>query len=395
VHLKGLTPKRPTIVALLCSWLLVASFALATLPAHAQVSPVDILIEDRHAALEALPHAPSGYRRDQRGSVIWDYPESTRDTIRELQDGFADQWDTITQELGGQFDDQLTIRIARSPEEMRMLAPPQAPPPAYAVGVAYPTRGLILLTLSAPRTWERPNLSVVLAHELSHIALHRAARGAQLPRWFMEGVAIHQADEHSLERLQALWAATYHDELIPLRELSGAFPEHAHEVNLAYAQSADVVGYLADRGFGGRRFRRLMRRLRAGDDFEEAMMRAFYTSMTRLEREWKADANKRFSSLPIILGFGPIWMIAVLLVIVAWFRARKRKRLKLAEWEREEAAWDRIGRILRMSLSRGRSETDGDEFDPDLPTFLSDAPPEGRSTEVPTVDVQGHDHTLH
>ena len=217
-------------------------------------------------------------------------------------------------------------------------------------------------------------MPIVLAHELSHIALHRASRGAQLPRWFMEGVAIHQANEHSLERLQALWAATYHDELISLDQLSGAFPDHAHQVNLAYAQSADVVGYLADRGFGGRRFRRLMRRLRAGDDFEEAMMRAFYTSMTRLEREWKADANKRFSSLPIILGFGPIWMIAVILVVVAWFRSRQRKRLKLAEWEREEAAWDRIGRILRMAISRIRGESVKEEFDPELPMFLSVAP---------------------
>ena len=384
--------KRPP---LLQGWALAFFIALLPLTANAQTAPADILIEDRQAALDTLPHTPTGYRTDLRGAVTWDYPESARGTVRELQDGFADQWDRITEELGGQFDDQLVIRIARNPEEMRALAPRRAPPPEYAVGVAYPTRGLILLTLSAPRTWERPNLPIVLAHELSHIALHRASRGAQLPRWFMEGVAIHQANEHSLERLQALWAATYHDELISLDQLSGAFPEHAHQVNLAYAQSADVVGYLADRGFGGRRFRRLMRRLRAGDDFEEAMMRAFYTSMTRLEREWKADANKRFSSLPIILGFGPIWMIAVILVVVAWFRSRKRKRLKLAEWEREEAAWDRIGRILRMAISRSRGETDKEEFDPELPIFLSDAPPEGRSPEVPTVDVHGHNHTLH
>ena len=71
-----------------------------------------------------------------------------------------------------------------------------APPPAYAVGVAYPALGLVLLTLSAPDTWERPDLDRVFIHELAHVATHRAAGGNGVPRWLDEGIAIHVAGEN-------------------------------------------------------------------------------------------------------------------------------------------------------------------------------------------------------
>jgi len=364
--------------------------------AEAQSPPADVIEAPPGSHnLRPLPDLPEGFRTDHRGGVEWAYPQSARRVVRDLQDGFPEQWEAITEQLGGEFDDSMVIRIARDPEEMAALAPMGLPPPEYAVGVAYPYRGLILLTLSSPGSWERPQLDIILAHELSHIALRRATRGASLPRWFVEGVAIHQARERSIPRLQALWAATYYDELIPLRRLDRSFPAHTHEVNLAYAQSADVVGFLTDRGFGGRRFRRLMRRLRAGDPFEEALQRAFYLSLPQLEREWKADAEERFQSLPIILGGGGIWIFAVLLSFLAWFKSRDRKKKKLEAWAKEEAALDRIARILRAALRRDGNSDDDDFPDPDLPVLVSDLPPEGREDGVPTVDVRGNEHTLH
>ncbi len=384
-------------IALLMLTIIGATFgAQAPLRVHAQSAPADVVDEPQGSqSLRPLPPVPEGFLTEHLGSVEWSFPESAAGTARELQEGFPEQWDRISTELGGNLDDTMVIRIARDPEELAALAPTGHPPPEYAVGVAYPYRGLVLLTLSAPGTWERPHLDIILAHELSHIALRRATRGADLPRWFVEGVAIHQAEEHSIPRLQALWAATYHEQLIPLRQLDRSFPAHTHEVNLAYAQSADVVGFLTDRGFGGRRFRRLMRRLRAGDDFQEALHRAFYMSLPQLEREWKADAEERFQSLPVIFGGGGIWLLAVLISFIAWFRSRQRNRKKLAKWEKEEAALDRITRILRAALSRERGPTDDQAHEPDLPVLVSDIPPEGREDGVPTVDVRGHDHTLH
>jgi len=124
------------------------------------------------------------------------------------------------------------------------MAPIGAPPPDYATGVAYSHRGLILLTMSAPQTWEPPDLEVVLVHELSHVALYRAVLGNHVPRWFNEGVAIQQSEVRLLPRMESLLRAAAQRSMLRLSELDKHFPNRPHEVNIAYAQSADVVGFL-------------------------------------------------------------------------------------------------------------------------------------------------------
>src|SRR5690606_2718517 len=118
------------------------------------------------------------------GDVVWEYHERTEAIARELIEVHREAWPRIAEELGGVVDGSLVVRIARSPEEMAALAPIGQPPPPYASGVAYPRRGLVLLTLTAPETWQRPDVDRVLVHELSHVALHRAVNGHPIPRWF-------------------------------------------------------------------------------------------------------------------------------------------------------------------------------------------------------------------
>ena len=128
-------------------------------------------------AVMALPDAPDDYGAERRGDVRWEFPAQAADVAHELQEVYEEHWSRLAEELGGDTEGPLTIRIGRNPEEMSALAPLGAPPPAYASGVAYPARGLILLTLAAPETWQRPDVDSVLVHELSHIALHRAMHG--------------------------------------------------------------------------------------------------------------------------------------------------------------------------------------------------------------------------
>lgn len=182
-----------TLITLLMAW----SWPVLAQPTDAP-SDVSLARFER----DALPPLPAGYvTRDDQG-VRWDLPEEARagEIVDQLQDIVRVEWPRIERELGVDIEDDLVIRVARSPDEMRALAPADAPPPAYAVGVAYPASGLVLLTLSAPETWERPDLAHVIVHELSHVALHRAVGGRPVPRWLTEGVAIHQARERSFER---------------------------------------------------------------------------------------------------------------------------------------------------------------------------------------------------
>ncbi len=289
-----------------------------------------------------LPERPADYSEVRRDTVTWEFPEQARDEVRPLMQLWRETWDRIESDLGEELDSRMRVRVGRNASEMHALAPQGMPPPAYAVGVAYPELGLILLTLTAPVGGDIPDIEKVFAHEISHVALHRAVRGQPLPRWFSEGLAIHQARELSFERAKVLMRATYSHERIPLRDLSGRFPSRAYQVDLAYAQSADIVRYLLADERGPDKLRRLVRGVRDGASFADALQTAYYVRPAELEREWIEDLRSRNRLFPVLVGGSIAWVLAALLLPFAYVRRRKRARRKLAlmalreEREREQ-----------------------------------------------------------
>lgn len=369
---------------LLCAWLAFLA------PARAD-HPQDVSITSESAP---LPEAPDGYVREAIGNVTWEYHERARSVAHVLQDVYREEWPRVVAELGVEVDDALVIRIGRNPEEMAALAPAGSPPPSYATGVAYPNRGLVLLTLSAPETWERPDVESVLVHELSHVALHRAVNGHPIPRWFTEGVAIYQAREHDFDRIRTLWSGTASGRLVPLERLSRAFPEQPHRVNLAYAQSADFVRWLLARNDGEARFRELLGRLGRGQAFDVALERTYSIPVPSLETEWHDDLEERFQAWPLLFGSGGLWVLAALLIVVAYVRRKRRDRKKLRQWEEEEAADDALAAAQRAALESAVVLAPSADEERDI---LYVIPPEPRAREsgVPTIEHEGRAHTLH
>ena len=321
-----------------------------------------------------LPVPPSGYETTRVGPVTWTFPSAERDRVEPLIESAARHWSVISADFGVVIDDALVVRVARNPREMRALAPTGYPPPDYATGVAYPAWGVILLTMSAPQTWEPPDLEVVLVHELSHVALYRAVEGHKVPRWFSEGVAIHQSEVRLLPRMQSLLRAAAQRSMLRLSELSDRFPSRPHEVNVAYAQSADIVGFLRRTPNDERRFHRLIALMRAGETFDTALSRAYGWTSVGLEREWRESLRSRYRVLPALLGGTTIWVLAALLVVVAYRRRRHYHRRKLAEMGRREE--------LEASTT----------LPPPPPPANADVPGE---TGIPRIEHDGESHTLH
>lgn len=345
-----------------------------------------------------VPDPPAEFVRAQGGDrdsglIVWEYPEVARDEVARFRRALPGAWAALESDLGMDVDDSLRIRIARNPEEMSALAPRGLGVPEYAVGVAYPHLGVIILCLDAPNSWEPPNLDEVFVHELSHVALRRAVGGAEMPRWFVEGMAIHHADERSLERFQTLWYAHLQDEVLPLHMIDGRFPPRVHEVSLAYAQSADIVAYLRREDRGTDHMQRLIRELSEGVPFDDALLEAYSMSPQTLEREWLRGLEERMSSVPMVLGGGSFWVLAALLLVVAWRRRRKQARVKLAAMAAEEAVQEeaiaRLEQLVEAQLQAGEA---GERS---VAIVVTDDPPQGREAGVPTVHVDGQNHTLH
>ncbi len=349
-------------------------------------SPAAALTDDEPTDAEPaadLPPPPSDFVTTVWGDVRWVYPATMEEQAESLMAVRDDAWPLLEEDLGVEVDETLEVRLARDPEEMRALAPRFAPPPAYATGVAYTHRGLVLLSAVSPDSWELPDQETVFVHELSHVALRRAVEGHPIPRWFVEGLAIVQAREATFERMKVLWSAHAGDGLIPLRQLSGGFPTRPYQVNLAYAQSADVVTFLRSGEGDERRFHRLIEELAEGDGFESALSDAYALTPGQLERDWLEALAERVSSLPLLVGVSSIWALAAILLVLAWRRRRKDHRRRLAEMERQE-------RLDDQAIARIEAMVDDDPIHRLVPELRRTS-----ETDIPKVRHDGEEHTLH
>jgi hypothetical protein len=453
------TLARALVVSLLVAvqWLspFLAPF-LAPFPASAQLRPatIDAAPEGTAAPEEArpiegppdvslerdltIPPLPPDFVRRTAGTLTFEMPAAAESTMRDVIDSAATEWVRITGELGADPVAPLLIRVGRNPEEMARLAPLEAPPPEYAVGVAYPALDLVLLTLTAPETWERPDVPHVFSHELAHVALHRAVRGVDgertfertVPRWFDEGIAIHLAGERSIERVETLWQGTISGQLIPLDRLDRGFPSRPHAVSLAYAESADFVAFILRRGDDGpAKLRQLLERIRGGDSFEGAVSLTFTSTLGQLEDEWRTALGERYGAAPLLLGSGLAWVVVGFLIVLAFRKRRVNNKKVLLRWSEEEkieeereALRARARQILlaRRAMeeqareqrakealagsggeaARGDPVSDPDaDADPDVLEAHSEAEgdpaPPPPKPEVPSILFEGDRHTLH
>jgi hypothetical protein len=355
---------------------------------HAQAAPSDVA--HTGDVNLTLPDLPEGFVSETIGDVEWSYPRAAESLVLDLQDAYREGWPRVVGDLGGDIDTELVVRVGRDPREMAALAPREAPPPGYAVGVAYPDSGIILLTLSAPETWERPDIDRVLVHELSHVAVHRAVDGQPLPRWFSEGLAIFQARENSIERIQTLWTNSVAGNVVPLASLDDRFPRAPHRVNGAYAQSADIVRFLREGEGGERDFRQLIRAIRQGMPFEEAVQDSYHEPLSSLELRWHESLEERFHALPLFASGTGLWSLIAGLLVFATMRNRRRKKRRLAEMEAQERAEAEAELAANEhAVLQALANAQPDDI------MLVIPPDHAGEGDIPTVEYNGQNHTLH
>jgi hypothetical protein len=349
--------------------------------ATASTQPRDVGLLVQPSAVK-LPPPPLDFQRIESGWLTVEFPASVRDRVQGLVGEVEEYRGRLSEDFGQGVLPVALVRIARSPEQMAELAPEGAPPPAYAAGVAYPSAHLALVALQAPRTWEAPDLAEVLRHELGHLALYDAVGGQHVPRWFDEGLAIHESGELPWARRMALADASFGRRLLPLSDLDSGFPLDHYEVNVAYAESADFVSFLL-RDVDRARFGSLVERVRSGTSFDRALEDAYGTDIRKLEYEWREGVSRRFSIVPLLTGGGLLWVFIVALASVAWMKRRKRAREKIARWAQEEAEME----AALVTAEREGVERAAAPADEEMPS--------GPTRGIPVVEHQGRWYTVH
>lgn len=200
--------------------------------------------------------------------------------------------------------------------------------PAYAIGIARPGRNEIAVTLR-DQHGKAVDIFAVFRHEVSHIALLRAAgaNADSLPRWFVEGFAEWQANEHSTAQDAELLTAARVGKLLPLSSLDNGFPEDDTGLGVAYAQSAVFVRYLVlAKGEGA--INDAVSRVAQGEPFGVAMRHALGDNLALMESRFLDDLESQSSWLPALMDTNWIWGITAFLFVLAY--TKKRKEIKLA-----------------------------------------------------------------
>jgi hypothetical protein len=283
--------------------------------------------------------------------------------------------------LGRDWPGITEIRIGRGREEYEALALPGGAPPRWAVAIAYPSHGIILLdslSLSGPQG------PVTLRHELAHVALGQIGR--RWPRWFQEGLAQHLTGERvAVSHYAALFRAVTQERVFHFEDLDHAWPDMPADVEVAYAQSADFVAYLASR-HGPEVMGRLLDGVAAGERFETAFGIAFRSSLSVEEAAWREGLAARFGWLPLTTSMQLVWLLAPALCVVAYIRRRRQHAARLEAMAAEEAAEDAALRVLAAEAAqRGLPPPPPEEA---LPEWV-EPPPEEPREPLEEADPQG------
>ncbi len=355
-----------------------------------------------HGGSLRMPGVPAGFNTYDGGWIKFVYHPSIRERVQPLIAEAPATRTQLTEWLGQPVLSEVRVAIARTPGEMATLAPPNAPYPDYAAGVAYPEIGLALLTIKPVHPNSDHDLTEVFRHELAHLALEDAVNGRPVPRWFNEGFAVLASGETSFVRMHTLWTATVADNLLTLGQLERTFPADEDEASVAYAQAADVVRFLVRRE-EQHRFRGLVSRLRDGETMDSALLNSYGEEAAAIESEWREEVAKRYTFWPVLFSGSVIWAGTLGLFVLGWRKKRRKAAATLRRWEREEAAEDDVRRRLAMRvdasdsaprvhivLARSPAEDTGAPAVPP-PAMLQRLP----DVEVPKVEHEGRWHTLH
>jgi len=229
---------------------------------------------------------------------------------------------------------------APGPDIHVVLAPESSPfaraVPAWVSGYtdAATSEAGSVVVLLAERTPSYPDggLEEVLAHEVAHVLIHRAAGGRRVPRWFDEGLAMLAARSWRLRDETELALGVLSGPRVPLWKLDDLFQGDRRDVEHGYALAGTLVHDLVDR-YGPAVPRIVLARLSLGDTFDEAMRRATGATLLDIGEEFYARQATLKRWIPILTSGAALWFAISLLAIVAGIRRRRRRRV-----EREEEA---------------------------------------------------------
>ena len=289
------------------------------------------------AALFLSGSADGPWEMLESGPITFEYQEQDQKLAAFLAEVAREHWPRLRRDAGLRAGLRVQVVIAPTAQSFMDEQPRGSKVPEWAAGVAHPGHNLVVLKSPRAIKGAQPHYERIFIHELSHIALAGALHRSRIPKWLHEGFAIHEAGEWSIGREAVLTRAALNRSIIPFDELMRGFPAGESRARVAYAQSADLVGYLLGR-FGNDAFARFLAELGVGRSAYEASRAAFGLSLVAIEEDWVRHVSRRYAWVwvPVVTSSMTIWFVATLLFLLGYVRKRRQSKLRLEMWEIED-----------------------------------------------------------
>jgi hypothetical protein len=240
-----------------------------------------------------------------------------------------------------------SVVICLSHEGLEDLAGSKLPP--WALGLALPDKYTIGIDGSKVGIISN-TLASVIRHETCHLYLGawEKQHTRRLPLWFNEGVSEWFSEAIHFTYQEQIIESFLFDRVIPLSLLEHDFPEDTGEALQSYMQSLSVIEYI-NTTYGDKALLKILHSYTTAGSFSEALHKSLGVDQPALEQAWKKTITAdslllwlwKFSTL------FSLFFILALLVVIAFWRQRRRGRRVLAYWEQEELAAQRA-RLARQ-----------------------------------------------
>lgn len=222
------------------------------------------------------------------------------------------------------------IRVVLEPEGSALAR--RAPPPI--AGFASLDEDLIVLFPARSPAYPHDTLEDVLHHEVAHVLISRAARGAPLPLWFHEGLAVLAERTWRLEDDARLLRELVLVSRTPLDRLDALFAGDGGARARAYTLAAAFVRDV-NRRHGADAAANILRRVGRGDTFERAFAQATGESVAAAEIAFWNGHRFWMSIGPFLTTQAALWMIVTLVGLYAIIRRRQQRAAQRARWEEQ------------------------------------------------------------
>jgi hypothetical protein len=175
-----------------------------------------------------------------------------------------------------------------------------------------------------------------IAHELVHLLQGQVVPLNLTPVWFNEGLAVYCSGGFDFPQRVIVSKALFRKKLIPLEAVRRIMRFGHPLAELAYAESASAVEFLAV-VYGNQTFAEIFGRMQAGMAFEKAVAQATASDYADLLDQWQNYLRLRYEWIFLLDIQNILWLIIPFLAVVAYVGVRRRNKATLRQWKVEDA----------------------------------------------------------